>query len=206
MTIVAFLLAPVSPAFAEDQKVRSTITLDRAVQFMAPDGNDVHLSPGTYHIEQLGETQLRLLTPDGQRIQIAATKTSHEETIFAPTAIGVIEEGPDDYIHVVLLLPGGQALDGAGLMTQVQSRGGALGSSPFFSSRQRYTGVVMQQGRMQTDADLNEGQALSSRANQGTQPPAQHYGRVTLEQGRVQLDADARRTLFQGCKVCIEAP
>ena len=46
----------------------------------------------------------------GQSIHIAASKASHEETLIAPIAIAVIEEGQDDTLHLVLVLSNGQAL------------------------------------------------------------------------------------------------
>ncbi len=37
-------------------------------------------------------------------------QTSHDETLIAPIAMGVMEEGQYDTLHLVLVLPNGQAL------------------------------------------------------------------------------------------------
>jgi hypothetical protein len=107
--------------------VDPTITLDRPAHFFSPDGSDVTVPSGTYLVEQEGDSQLRLLgegdqPSGGQSIHIAASKTSHDETLIAPIAVGVIEKGQDDSLHIVLVLPNGQALDATGSSSGVQSR------------------------------------------------------------------------------------
>lgn len=205
LLLPAFCLAAMSPTFAAAQIALPTITLDRAVQFMAPDGSDVVLSPGTYPISRIDDSHLRLVNRDDQHFLIAAMKTTHGEAIVSQMAMTVTEEGHDDHLHIVLLLPGGQALDAAGLVSHIQTRGDASSPTSSFTSRQRYAGVLMQQGRVQLDSDFKEPESLSSPADGGSQAPLPHSGRVTLEQGRIQLDAEARRTLRQACKECMKA-
>src|SRR5207244_3457686 len=77
-----------------------TISLDRAIHFTAPNGNDIELSSGIYRVEQTVESQLRLLHEDGQPIEIQATQIPHEEAVASPTAMVVMEEGQDDTLHL----------------------------------------------------------------------------------------------------------
>ena len=105
--------APDSPA----------VLLDTASHFTAPDGTDVLVAPGTYRIEQSAETQLRLVTdPPQPAIEIQATATTHEETVAAPLALAIAEEGQADEIHLVLLLPDGRGLDATGSLSGTRSR------------------------------------------------------------------------------------
>jgi len=99
-----------------------TITLDRPLHFTAPDGSDVGLPAASYRIEQAGESGLRLLKEGAPPIEIQATKISHDESVTSPTAVAVMEEGQDDAVHLLLVLPGGQALDAVGLFSDVRSR------------------------------------------------------------------------------------
>jgi len=44
----------------------STVILDRAIHFTAPDGNDVVADAGTYTVQPAGDTHLRLLPQTDQ--------------------------------------------------------------------------------------------------------------------------------------------
>jgi hypothetical protein len=179
------------------------VKLDKASHFTAPDGADVLVAAGNYRIEGSTGTNTLRLVADATQVtrEIPATSFIHEETLAAPLAFVVREQEHEDAIHLLLLLPGGQGLDAAGRRGDVQTRGGAVP----FRSRTRYTAVVMQEGRVQLDADMNEQGSLPSPSAGAPQSQANHYGRVTLEQGRVQLDADARKSLLEECKVCTKA-
>jgi hypothetical protein len=93
-----------------------TITQDRPVHFIAPDGSDVQLPAASYHIEQSGESGLRLAREEAQAIEIQATKIAHGESVSAPLAMAVVEEGKEDDLHLVLVLAGGQGLEAVGSM------------------------------------------------------------------------------------------
>jgi hypothetical protein len=103
--------------------VGPTITLERPAHFTAPDGSDVQLPATSYRIEQAGESSLRLLKGGTPPIEIQATKIVHDESVMSPTAVAVMEEGQDDTVHLLLVLPGGQALDAAGSFSGARSRG-----------------------------------------------------------------------------------
>jgi hypothetical protein len=99
-----------------------TIVLDRPAHFTAPDGSDMQLPPANYHIEQAGESSLRLVKDGAPPIEIQATRIPHDESISAPLALAVVEEGQDKPLHLVLVLPRGQVLDATGSFSGVQSR------------------------------------------------------------------------------------
>lgn len=103
----------------------TTITLARSIHFLAPDGSDVLVPPGTYTVEQ-AEEWLRLIP--GERHQaflLEAEPSSHEENIKEPLAVlvpGEKEQIPDMQM-VMLLLPGGQSLTAIGSLSGIRARG-----------------------------------------------------------------------------------
>jgi hypothetical protein len=100
------------------------ITLEKTVHFTAPDGSDVQVPAGAYRVEQAGDKQLRLLPTTGQPpVDLQATAIPHEESLSSPLAAAVLEEGQDDQVHLVLVLPGGQALDATGSFSGTRTRG-----------------------------------------------------------------------------------
>jgi hypothetical protein len=100
-----------------------TITQDRPVHFIAPDGSDVQLPAASYLIEQSGESGLRLAREGAQAIEIQATKIAHGESVSAPLAMAVVEEGKEDDLHLVLVLAGGQGLEAVGSYDGSLARG-----------------------------------------------------------------------------------
>ena len=102
--------------------VGPTVTLDQPAHFTAVEGNDVQLPVASYRVEQFGDSGLRLMRVGAPPIEIQATRIPHDESISAPLTLAVMEEGQDEVLHLVLLLPDGQALDAAGSFSGVQSR------------------------------------------------------------------------------------
>ena len=100
----------------------TTITFVAPVHFLMLDGNDVQVPAGTYRIEQAGETQLHLTAENKPSIELQATRVTHEETISAPMAMIVMEDGQEDEIHLILVLSGGQTLDATGSLSGARSR------------------------------------------------------------------------------------
>ena len=100
-------------AWSEDL---TTITLDEALVFSAPDGNAVTVAAGSYFVELADNNDMRLVPPEGDAVLIQATRGQHDLEIDEP----VVQMIDDDEIatHVVLVLPGGEFADAMG------SRGG----------------------------------------------------------------------------------
>ena len=105
------------------------ISLDQAVHFTTPDGSDVHLSADSYGVEQAGDSSLRLFPSGGlPPVVILAGAITHEEPLTSPLALPVLEEGQDDQVHLILLLPRGGGLDAIGSYSGTRSRA-AIGTS-----------------------------------------------------------------------------
>lgn len=99
------------------------VLLEQPSHFTAPDGADVLVAPGTYRVEQSAETKLRLVADFPQSaIEIQATATTHEETLASPLALALAEEGQEDDVHLVLLLPDGRGLDATGSLSGTRAR------------------------------------------------------------------------------------
>ena len=110
-----------SLALAEVE-VGPVISLDRPTHFTAPDGSDVQLPAASYSLEPAGESSLRLIKDAEPAIEIQATRVPHDEAISAPLTLAVMEEGQDEELHLLLLLPGGQGLDATGSFSGIRSR------------------------------------------------------------------------------------
>lgn len=100
----------------------STLTLEQAAHFVESDGSDVLVEAGTYEVETWVGSRLRLNMEGRETVFLDAHATTHSEEIEAPLAITVNGEDPD-VVHLVLLLPNGQALDAPGSISGTRSRG-----------------------------------------------------------------------------------
>ena len=98
------------------------ITLQQSVHFLSSDGSDVPVDAGTYEVDTLVGARLRLSAKGSAPLFLDARATTHGEEIEAPLAVTVSGDDPD-LLHVVLLLPNGQALDAAGSISGARPRG-----------------------------------------------------------------------------------
>jgi len=98
----------------------TTLTLDRAVHFLAADGSDMLVQPGTYQLEEADEW-LRLI-PGERRdaLLLEAMRTRHDENLKISKALSR-SNGADEY-RLVLLLPDGTGLEAIGSVSGVRSR------------------------------------------------------------------------------------
>lgn len=126
-----------------------TISFQEKVAFISPTGEEITSSIGTYRVEPVGPSALRLVPFEGKEpIVINAKPTRHDEDLPFPVALIAVD---DEYlIHVVLLLPEHKGLEAIG-----------------FSSRGRYRGLP----ELLSAAQLHEvfGQKKATRAPQS--PP-----------------------------------
>lgn len=211
--ILAFcllLMASVVPAFS--QSLPSTknsaeftvLQLDKPVRFLNNDGLPSDIPSGTYQVTAKSADTLQLTsTLTGEAQNLLATTMTHTESLTVPYPLLIEEAEAQGRIHLVLLLPNGQGLDAEGRREEIQTRGAADLTKSVFTSTRRYSGVVMQQGRVTTDTDWNEQEAVSSSAmSKHHADVGTSYGRVTLEQGLIKLDSDARQSLLQRCRFC----
>lgn len=127
LTAGALGLALLAGACATIQNRASTdsITLDKPVHFLAPDGNDIIAVSGTYRIEALEDRTLQLIPSEAASnaapLIVAAMALPHELPIESRVALSV-PNGEDEH-HVVLLLPDGKGWDAGGTYSAVRPRG-----------------------------------------------------------------------------------
>src|SRR6188472_3637092 len=73
----------------------SSVTLDRQVHFLAPDGTDVVVEAGTYAVAIAENTGITLTQRGHPAIAVGASTVKHGETIEKPTALTVPDENSD---------------------------------------------------------------------------------------------------------------
>lgn len=115
------------------------IDLEKEAYFVAENGNTTLVAPGPYQIEAVEPEAIRLLPRKGKEsVTIRATPTQHKDSYSMPVALSVSE--PDNRVHVVLLLPGGKALDAAGSFEVIRTRS----ASPSALSPERLHEALLQ--------------------------------------------------------------
>ena len=98
-----------------------TIALDKPAYFTAADGETLLAPAGQYMVEPVDESHLRLTSEHSTApLVITAALQTHDNDIPVPLVLAFSEK--EDEPHVVLLLPGGHALDAVGSFTGIQSR------------------------------------------------------------------------------------
>jgi hypothetical protein len=109
-----------SIAPAQQTPLPPSVTLDRSIHLLTPTGDDVIVEPGTYEVEAAAPW-LKLI-PGERRdaVLVQSQPTKHDETIETPVALSIAIA--EDQHHLVLLLPGGRALDAVGSYSGVRSR------------------------------------------------------------------------------------
>jgi len=182
-----------------------TLQIDQVLEFSDAKDQPVELTPGTYQLISTPSNNLQFIsTITKEPSVVRATTFRHAEPLSTPSTLLIQDEDAEERFHLLLFFPDGQGWDAEGWVAGlVRSRGGNFDAISSFSPKRRYTGVILQQGRVTTDADLNEQDAVSSsamsRLHSNVTP---FYGRVTLEQGRIQLDTHARQSLHRKCRFC----
>lgn len=100
----------------------SSIELKKALHFTAADGSDLVVPSGIYHVDEGQGDQLQLSPQDGAKpLLMAAMAVEHDVEVLSPVALTVPFDA--DQHHVLLLQPGGRALDAAGSLSGVRGRG-----------------------------------------------------------------------------------
>lgn len=214
LTLYLLLMASALTAFAQSPvQAKSSgelpvLQLDTPARFLNSDSLPLHIPSGAYLVTASPPDKLQLTsTSTGEMQNVHATTMTHTESLKMAFPFLIEEADEQRHLHLILLLPDGRGLDAEGRWEEIKTRGiGDLNSSTFTPTR-RYTGVIMQQGRVTLDDDFNEQEAVStspmSRLHSKVAP---FYGRVTLEQGRLQLDAKARQSLLRRCRFCVKKP
>lgn len=109
-------------AGASTTAVPPTVELPSAIHFTGSDGQDMVVGPGSYRVEAQ-ESQLRLTPAEGKdALVVTALPAQHEESVEAPVAMLVVEDGQEDQIHVVLMLPEHKGWDAVGTVSGIAAR------------------------------------------------------------------------------------
>ena len=121
----ALVLLTGACATLQDRATTDSITLDKPVHFLAPDGSEVVAASGTYTIDAYDDTTLRLIPSEAVSgttlLIVAAMALPHEQPIESRVALSV-PNGEDEH-HIVLLLPDGKGWDAGGTYSAVRPRG-----------------------------------------------------------------------------------
>jgi hypothetical protein len=104
------------------------------------------LEAGTYEVDTLVGSRIRLNAQDRAPLFLEARATTHSEEIETPLAVTVVGEDPD-VVHIVLVLPNGQALDAQGSISGTRPRGFAN----LLASRAQIQFAVAQKGPVVRD-------------------------------------------------------
>ena len=118
--LVFLSLATAFPTLATGLESTTTVTLEQSTHFLAADGSDVLVKPGSYEIEA-ADTWLRLI-PGERRdaLLLEAHPYHHKEILHTPKA--VVTEREENGNRISLLLPGGKGLEAIGSMSGIRSR------------------------------------------------------------------------------------
>ncbi|MHC4473658.1 MAG: hypothetical protein ACYS99_22190 [Planctomycetota bacterium] len=107
---------------ARKQVAAAEIDLASAVRFLDRGGEEVAAPPATYRVEQAGTASLILRSVESEALKVAAVPARHALELDAPEAV-LVTRDPGDEAHLVLLLPGGDALSARGTRREVRERG-----------------------------------------------------------------------------------
>ena len=100
----------------------TAIQIDQPLHFSAPDGSDVVVQAGTYQVQQAPNSQLQLVSATAAPpILLSAQTMRSTPDVSKPVALGTLYES--DVYHLILLLPGKDALRNHGSVSGVVSRG-----------------------------------------------------------------------------------
>ena len=103
----------------------TTIELDTPVHFLAADGSDVTVPPGTYDVEAAEEWVRFVPGERRDAVLIEADQRTHPLDIDFPLAMAFPGDSTEeaDLHFVMLFLPGGQSLEATGTYSGIRPRG-----------------------------------------------------------------------------------
>jgi hypothetical protein len=119
-----------------------TVSLTQAVHFTDATSQNVVVGPGSYRVDAEGTNRISLLPSEtGEAVVIDAVSFTHQEAVERPVPVTVSDPEQPDVLHVVLVLPNGQALAATGSLSGTRSR---VVSPRMFSPRQFHAAVLAQ--------------------------------------------------------------
>ena len=155
---VALCVGAMSSLAQQESGSLSSVSLEEALIFSAPNGGSANISPGTYAIGVTDEGHLALVPVMGGRAFLVAAATgAHGQEVEEAVALLV---AADDGVahHLVLLLPEGELFEAVGSRGGVATRGVRL-LNP--SQLQNATVDRLAVQRLQLEAQLQQSEVLS---------------------------------------------
>ncbi len=120
---------PLQEKSAAPAQEATQIQLNQPLHFSSPDSADVVLQPGTYRVEPVADSKLRLTSSDTAESTLLNAETrSGTPDVPAPVALGTLFES--DAYSLILLQPGGTGLEAYGSTSGVLSRGFGFQRAP----------------------------------------------------------------------------
>jgi len=117
LTGLGLVVSMITPAAASPPSV----TVEKAIHFPSPAGDDVLVGPATYQLEMLGKSGIRLRTSGKEPLVIEAQMTK-DAVLIEPPAVVIPDREDSDTQHLAMQLSDGRALFATGSLTNVRSR------------------------------------------------------------------------------------
>lgn len=116
-----FMLVFASRGYALVADPLTTIELKSPIHFLAADGSDLEVHPGTYEVEGT-DNEIRLI-PEGDvpPILLSAQQTPFPEEVDAPVAMAIPIE--NEGVYIAWLQPGKKGVEAIGSYSPIQKRG-----------------------------------------------------------------------------------
>ena len=162
------VLFPMSIAFGEapSPHPHPTVTIDRELNFPTSEGADLVIVPGVYSVVALTSGLQLIHQKTNFPFAVSAAPTTHQENVTRPVAL-LIASDPE-LLHIVLLSPGGKALDAIGYLNPAHPRD----VIPKVLESSRITAAVMKQGAGQAVPQPGAGQAVPQPGAGQAVPPS----------------------------------
>jgi len=182
----------------------TTIEFGESVHFLAVDGSDIEVPPGTYAVES-AEEWVRLV-PGERRdaLLIEADQRTHPLEIDFPLAMAFPGDTEEEAgLHfVMLLLPGGQSLEATGTYSGIRPRG-FLGNA--LNNAKKTANKTYNQAKSTANkAASTANKAAQQAAQQGQQAAQQAQQQATQAAAHVQQGVQTAKTAALQAKQEVE--
>lgn len=99
-----------------------TISLDSPVRFQAPDGTDVQVPAGSYHVKIATDTALQLQPAYSSETPLTIHGAPIDLEQHLPESVAIVLGAHDNQRHVVMLSPQGRGVEAVGMVGDVAPR------------------------------------------------------------------------------------
>ncbi len=189
----------------------TTVTFEKAVYFIAPDGSPVIAEPGTYTAED-AQDWIRLIPGKERRkaLLIETQKGTNDTEIDALIALSLpgSTENELDLHHMMLLLPTGETLEATGSYSGIQPRGfnfkKSLNKAKKRASRtyRKARGTTRKTGRSIGSTAKKVGKGASQAALKAKRA-AEHAAKMAAVKAKQIAQQTAKFAKIQACKATV---